>query len=160
MSNPMQSLHTLGINPFAVTLLAESMLKSAYVNHCGPKPLTFEFPVRRGDCEGWAGVRITIEAVPAPDGVPPYAVAGADVQADRIVVQRGSAIGKTESLPGGVPASRAFVDCSACGGTREITLRGTETREPCPQCTDGVSVPAGQTQPPSSTDGQRGEGVR
>jgi hypothetical protein len=63
------SLQTLGLNPFAVTLLAESMLKSAYVKHCGTKPLTFEFPVRRGDCESWAGVRITIEAVPA-DGVP------------------------------------------------------------------------------------------
>lgn len=65
MSNPMQDLHTLGINPFAVTLLAESMLKSAYVNHCGTKPLTFEFPVNRPDCKGWAGVCITIEAVPA-----------------------------------------------------------------------------------------------
>lgn len=65
MSNPMQDLHALGLNPFAVTLLAESMLKSAYVTQCGTKPLTFEFPMRRGDCEGWAGVRITIEAVPA-----------------------------------------------------------------------------------------------
>lgn len=65
MSNPTQNLHDIGLNPFAVTLLAESMLKSAYVKHCGTKPLTFEFPVRRGDCEGWAGVRITIEAVPA-----------------------------------------------------------------------------------------------
>lgn len=65
MSSPMQDLHALGLNPFAITLLAESMLKSAYVKHCGAEPLTFEFPVRRGDCEGWAGVRITIEAVPA-----------------------------------------------------------------------------------------------
>lgn len=65
MSNPMQNLHTLGLNPFAVQLLAESMLKSGYVKHCGASPLTFEFPVRRSDCEGWAGVRITIEAVPA-----------------------------------------------------------------------------------------------
>lgn len=69
MSNPMQDLHTLGLNPFAVTLLAESMLKSDYVKHCGTKPLTFEFPVSRGDCDGWAGVRITIEAVPTADGV-------------------------------------------------------------------------------------------
>ena len=65
MSNPMQDLHALGLNPFAVTLLAESMLKSAYVQHRGMEPLTFEFPVRREDCAGWAGVRITIEAVPA-----------------------------------------------------------------------------------------------
>lgn len=71
MSNPMQDLHTIGLNPFAVTLVAESMLKSAYVKNCGSKPLTFEFPVRRSDCEGWAGVRITIEAVPAPSGVAP-----------------------------------------------------------------------------------------
>lgn len=75
MSNPMQDLHTIGLNPFAVTLVAESMLKSAYVKNCGSKPLTFEFPVRRSDCEGWTGVRITIEAVPAPSGVP---VAGKD----------------------------------------------------------------------------------
>ena len=65
MSHPMNDLHTLGLNPFAVTLLAESMLKSAYVDHCGTKPLTFEFPVNRPDCKGWAGVRITIEAVSA-----------------------------------------------------------------------------------------------
>jgi hypothetical protein len=69
MSNPMQDLHTLGLNPFAVTLLAESMLKSAYVKQCGTEPLTFEFPVSRGDCAGWAGVRITIEAVPVAAGV-------------------------------------------------------------------------------------------
>ncbi len=64
MSNPMNSLHALGLNPFAVTLLAESMLKSAYVANCGSKPLTFNFPVQRSDCAGWMGVRITIEAVP------------------------------------------------------------------------------------------------
>ena len=65
MSATMQNLHSVGINPFAVQLLAESLLKSSYVKHCGVKPLTFEFPVRRSDCEGWAGVRITIEVVPA-----------------------------------------------------------------------------------------------
>jgi hypothetical protein len=64
MSNPMQALHDLGLNPFAVTLLAESMLKSAYVQRLGTKPLTFEFPVRRNDCADWAGVRLTIEAIP------------------------------------------------------------------------------------------------
>lgn len=62
--NTMNDLHAIGLNPFAVTLLAESMLKSDYVQHCGAKPLTFEFPIRRSDCEGWIGVRITIEAVP------------------------------------------------------------------------------------------------
>lgn len=63
MNNPLQDLHTLGINPFAVTLLAESMLKSAYVKNRGSEPLSFNFPVHREDCAGWLGVRITIEAV-------------------------------------------------------------------------------------------------
>lgn len=62
--NQMQAMHELGLNPFAVTLLAESMLKSAYVKQLGTKPLTFEFPVQRSDCAGWAGVKITIEAIP------------------------------------------------------------------------------------------------
>ena len=70
MSNTMQNLHALGLNPFAVELLAESMLKSSYVKHKGVEPLTFEFPVRRADCAGWAGIRITIEAVPMPDDSP------------------------------------------------------------------------------------------
>lgn len=65
MGNTMQNLHTIGLNPFAVQLLAESMLKSGYVKHFGREPLTFNFPVQRGDCPGWIGVRITIEAVPA-----------------------------------------------------------------------------------------------
>ncbi len=72
MSNTMQNLHDVGINPFAVQLLAESMLKSSYVSHKGIEPLTFEFPVRRSDCAGWAGVRITIEAVPMPDALPKH----------------------------------------------------------------------------------------
>lgn len=65
MSATMHDLHAVGLNPFAVQLLAESMLKSAYVQHCGTKPLTFNYPVQREDCAGWLGVRITIEAVPA-----------------------------------------------------------------------------------------------
>jgi hypothetical protein len=69
MSNPMQDLHAIGLNPFSVTLLAESMLKSEYVQHCGAKPLTFNFPIQRSDCAGWAGVRITIEAVPDARGI-------------------------------------------------------------------------------------------
>jgi hypothetical protein len=88
MSNPMQDLHALGLNPFAVTLLAESMLKSAYVKHRGAEPLTFEFPVRRSDCEGWAGVRITIEAVTAA-GVP---VLGTGISDDTAAVQAGAQI--------------------------------------------------------------------
>lgn len=65
MSNIMQDLHTLGINPFAVTLLAESVLKSPVAQMTAEKPQTFFFPVNRSDCAGWVGVRITIEAVPA-----------------------------------------------------------------------------------------------
>lgn len=34
-----------------------------------------------------------------PPGMPPYAVARADVQAERVVLPRGCAIGKTEALP-------------------------------------------------------------
>lgn len=67
MSATMKDLHALGLNPFAVQLLAESMLKSAYVKHCGTQPLTFNFPVQREDCASWLGVRITIEAVSAKE---------------------------------------------------------------------------------------------
>lgn len=69
MSATMNDLHAVGLNPFAVQLLAESMLKSAYVKHCGTQPLTFNYPVQREDCAGWIGVRITIEAV-SVDGQP------------------------------------------------------------------------------------------
>lgn len=65
MSNIMQDLHTIGINPFAVTLLAESVLKSQIAPMTVGKPQGFFFPVIRGDCPGWKGVRITVEAVPS-----------------------------------------------------------------------------------------------
>ena len=64
MSATMNNLNAIGLNPFAVQLLAESMLKSAYVQQLGTKPLTFKYPVFRKDCTGWIGVRITIEALP------------------------------------------------------------------------------------------------
>lgn len=60
----MQDLHTVGLNPFAVTLLAESLLKSPLAPMTVGKPQGFFFPVNRGDCAGWAGVRITVEAIP------------------------------------------------------------------------------------------------
>lgn len=63
MSNVMQHLHDIGLNPFAVQLLAESMLKSPVAALSTEKPLSFFYPVSRGDCPGWVGVRITIEAV-------------------------------------------------------------------------------------------------
>lgn len=59
----MQDLHTVGLNPFAVTLLAESLLKSPLAPLTIGKPQGFFFPVQRGDCPGWVGVRITLEAV-------------------------------------------------------------------------------------------------
>lgn len=68
MSNIMQDLHTVGLNPFAVQLLAESLLKSPLAPMTVGKPQAIEFPVQRGDCPGWVGVRITIEAIPAPQG--------------------------------------------------------------------------------------------
>lgn len=61
----MQDLHTVGINPFAVTLLAESVLKSPLASMTVGDPKGFFFPVNRSDCAGWAGVRITVEAVPS-----------------------------------------------------------------------------------------------
>ena len=64
MSNIMQDLHVLGVNPFAVQLLAESVLKSPLATISKGDPKTFFFPVMRSDCAGWAGVRITIEAIP------------------------------------------------------------------------------------------------
>lgn len=65
MSNIVQDLHTVGINPFAVTLLAESVLKSPLAPMTVDKPQGFFMPVNRSDCPGWAGVRITVEAVRA-----------------------------------------------------------------------------------------------
>lgn len=67
MSNIMQDLHTIGLNPFAVTLLAESVLKSPIASRTIGKPQGFFFPVQRGDCAGWAGVRMTVEAVPTTE---------------------------------------------------------------------------------------------
>jgi hypothetical protein len=69
MSSIMKNLHAIGLNPFAVQLLAESMLRS---EHLAPisvgNPQGFFFPVSREDCKGWAGVRITLEAVRPPCG--------------------------------------------------------------------------------------------
>ena len=64
----MQDLHTVGLNPFAVTLLAESVLKSPLAPMTVGKPQGFFFPVNRSDCAGWVGVRITVEAVRPPCG--------------------------------------------------------------------------------------------
>ena len=70
MSNIMNDLHTIGINPFAVTLLAESVLRSPLAPMTVGKPQGFFFPISRSDCAGWAGVRITVEAVPTDNATP------------------------------------------------------------------------------------------
>ncbi len=70
MSNIMNDLHALGLNPFAVVLLAESVLKSPIAEMTVDKPQGFFFPINRSDCAGGAGVRITVEAVPQPDRTP------------------------------------------------------------------------------------------
>lgn len=64
----MNDLHAVGLNPFGVQLVAESLLKSPVAPMSVDKPLTLFFPIQRGDCEGWAGVRITLEAVRSPCG--------------------------------------------------------------------------------------------
>ena len=69
MSNIMQNLHTVGLNPFAVVLLAESLLKSPLAPKTIGNPQAFFFPIAREDCAGWVGVRFTLEAVPATDAM-------------------------------------------------------------------------------------------
>jgi len=62
----MNDLHAVGLNPFGVQLVAESLLKSPLAPMTADKPVTMFFPVQRSDCAGWAGVRFTFEAVRAP----------------------------------------------------------------------------------------------
>ncbi len=60
----MNDLHAVGLNPFGVQLVAESLLKSPIAPmSADDKPLTFFFPVQRSDCAGWVGVEITLKAV-------------------------------------------------------------------------------------------------
>jgi len=66
MAKMMDDLHAVGINPFGVQLVAESLLKSPLAPMTADKPVTMFFPVQRSDCAGWAGVRFTFEAVRAP----------------------------------------------------------------------------------------------
>lgn len=83
-------LQTVGINPFAVTLLAESVLKSPLAPMTVGKPQRIAFPISRSDCAGWAGVRITIEAVPEADRDAPWppAPTAAEVEALRVQVRQ------------------------------------------------------------------------
>jgi hypothetical protein len=61
--NLKQELLNCGINVFAIDLLCESYLKSPIVDVL-EKPLVFEYPIMRGDCKKWAGVKITLEGIP------------------------------------------------------------------------------------------------
>jgi hypothetical protein len=66
MSNIIKDLHAVGLNPFGVVLVAESMLKSPIAPiSADDKPLTFFMPINRGDCAGWVGVEFTLKAVRA-----------------------------------------------------------------------------------------------
>lgn len=62
----MDDLHAVRLNPFGFVLVAESLLKSPMAPISADKPLTIFMPVHREDCAGWAGVKITLEAVRAP----------------------------------------------------------------------------------------------
>lgn len=64
----MNELHTVGLDPFGVQLVAESLLKSPVAELSAREPLKFFFPVTRGDCPGWSGVTITLEAVRTATG--------------------------------------------------------------------------------------------
>ena len=61
----------MGLNPFGVVLVAESMLKSPIAAmSADDKPLTFFMPINRGDCAGWVGVEFTLKAVRAEQADP------------------------------------------------------------------------------------------
>jgi hypothetical protein len=66
----MNDLHAVGLNPFGVVLVAESLLKSPMAPISVEKPFMFFMPVHREDCAGWVGVKITLEAVRAPSSEP------------------------------------------------------------------------------------------
>jgi hypothetical protein len=64
MSNIMNDLHAVGLNPFGVQLVAESLLKSPLAQLTTERPQAFFFPIKRSDCPGWIGARFTLQAVP------------------------------------------------------------------------------------------------
>ena len=94
----MNDLHTLGINPFAVTLLAESVLKSPLAPMTVGKPQRIAFPVSRSDCAGWAGVRITIEAVREADRDAPWPPAPTTAEVEALTAERDRLAAEVESL--------------------------------------------------------------
>lgn len=62
--NVKQAMLDAGLNAFGAQLLAESMLRCP-----DAKKITFDLPVRRGDCPGWIGVRFTLEPIPESENV-------------------------------------------------------------------------------------------
>lgn len=54
----LQELHELGLNPFAVQLVVESLLR-----HPDAVATRFTLGISRNDCAGWSGCRITLEPV-------------------------------------------------------------------------------------------------
>lgn len=64
-------LGSLGLNPFAVQLVAESFLSiNQLIVDDGQDPLPgvgFELPVERTDCAAFAGIRIYLEPIPRPE---------------------------------------------------------------------------------------------
>jgi hypothetical protein len=61
-----QELLQDNFNSFAATLLAESLLRSPVAPCTVGDPWLFDVPVNRRDMPAWAGVRITLEAIPSP----------------------------------------------------------------------------------------------
>ena len=68
MPNP-DELRMDDLNPFALILIAEALLRSPLAEATVGNPQGVLVPIRRRDCAGWAGVRITVEAIrPAQAG--------------------------------------------------------------------------------------------
>lgn len=87
MAATMQDLLTVGLNPFAVQLVAESLLKSPLAERSATDPVRFAFPVNRADCAAWQGLYITLQAVRAGEvsakPIEPLSQAALDVVAER-----------------------------------------------------------------------------
>ncbi len=63
LTNVRQVLLDARLNAFAVDLLCESLLRSPIAAQLAKedRPLKFYVPMSRGDCQGWAGVDITLK---------------------------------------------------------------------------------------------------
>lgn len=86
MSNIMNDLHAVGLNPFGVQLVAESLLKSPLAQLTTKRPQGFFFPIKRSDCPGWIGARFTLEAVPEAASDQPWQQINAQAAAQGITL--------------------------------------------------------------------------